>query len=304
MCRAVAYLGEEVILSQLISDPDNSLFKQSFSPELTKTLNLAGFGMGVWSNKFNHPQESMIYRTLELPVYDQNLIGITKQINISAIIAHIRGTPLFGNLELNYQNLHPFFFPNAPFILAHNGLLEKFEVIKYDLVRYVRPEYSTYIRGTTDTEWIYAMILSQIRASREEWSIHHITEALCETIEIIGKVRQRHGIQTSSPLNLFLTNGEWIIATRFYYDFGCYESKVRSTDLTFTSLWYTLGERFGFYDGEYKMIGHEKTKSILIASEPLTLESSHWVELPEYSLMKAYKEEGGYKVELENIEIK
>jgi predicted glutamine amidotransferase len=93
-------------------------------------------------------------------------------------------------------------------------------------------------------------------------------------------------------VNLFIANGEQLAALRYCFDFGCYRtddpSKVHEANLTFLSLWYTLGRDYGLHDGEWKMTGGaEHADSILVASEPLTRDTSSWVELPEYSALFA-----------------
>ena len=48
MCRALAYLGQPVLLDNLLYQPDSALVKQSFMPKMLHLLNLAGFGMRAW----------------------------------------------------------------------------------------------------------------------------------------------------------------------------------------------------------------------------------------------------------------
>ena len=45
MCRVLAYLGEPVLLDNLLYAPDNSLVRQSYAPQHLRMLNLAGFGL-------------------------------------------------------------------------------------------------------------------------------------------------------------------------------------------------------------------------------------------------------------------
>ena len=59
-------------------------------------------------------------------------------------------------------NLHPFRFGGASVALAHNGHLREFARMRYDLISHVRPELAQKIEGTTDSEWIYALVLSQL----------------------------------------------------------------------------------------------------------------------------------------------
>ena len=44
MCRALAYLGQPVLLDTLLFQPDSALIRQSYMPKMLHMLNLAGFG--------------------------------------------------------------------------------------------------------------------------------------------------------------------------------------------------------------------------------------------------------------------
>ena len=79
---------------------------------------------------------------------------------------------------------------------------------------------------------------------------------------------------------------------RYCFDFGRYPtedaSKLHEANLTFLSLWYTLGRDYALHEDEWKMTGGaENADSILVASEPLTRDTSSWVELPEYGALFA-----------------
>jgi glutamine amidotransferase len=52
------------------------------------------------------------------------------------------------------------------------------------------------------------------------------------------------------------------------------------------SLWYTVGGEYVGEGADTGMVGDE-TRSLLIASEPLTVDTSTWLELPEYSMITA-----------------
>ena len=47
----------------------------------------------------------------------------------------------------------------------------------------------------------------------------------------------------------------------------------------------------------------DRPDSILIASEPLTADTSAWVELQEYSMMSIHLEGGELKLEVKGLEI-
>jgi hypothetical protein len=89
-------------------------------------------------------------------------------------------------------------------------------------------------------------------------------------------------------LNLFIATGTKVLGVRYCFDFGCYSKEqpegVHEANLSYLSLWYTTGRDFGLHEGEWKMIGGEETAtSLLIASEPLTKDTTFWSEVPEYS---------------------
>jgi len=74
----------------------------------------------------------------------------------------VRGVAYSTQVEISLQNVHPFQFPGVPLTLAHNGDLARFAEMRPGLARHVRPELAHHIRGTTDSEWIYALVVSQL----------------------------------------------------------------------------------------------------------------------------------------------
>ena len=140
---------------------------------------------------------------------------------------------------------------------------------------------------------IYAIFLSQLAIPLKLVDSEAIIKAVINTLEILQTVRKQHHININSPVNLFITNGDFIAATRFVLDYGWYPPEEESgAHFAYHSLWYTYGESYGLYEGEYKMKGGGKNSSIIIASEPLTEDNTTWLEVPEYTLIFAHKEQG------------
>jgi glutamine amidotransferase len=171
------------------------------------------------------------------------------------------------------------------------------------LAAHLRPEYLAQIHGTTDSEWIYALFLSQLADPHAALEEAAAFDALQRTLAILRDVRARLGINVSSSVNLFITNGRQLVALRYCFDFGCYAtddpSRVHEANVNFLSLWYTLGRDYALHDGEWKMTGGaENADSILVASEPLTKDIAAWVELPEYGALFAEIRGGRPKVTL------
>jgi len=307
MCRALAYLGQPVLLDHLLYQPDSALVKQSFMPKMLHLLNLAGFGMRAWDRGSPDPHKPYSYASTALPVFDRNLKALAEKIRPTCVLGHVRGVAYNTEVEISLQNVHPFQFPGVRLALAHNGDLARFGEMKPHLLEAIRPEIVNGIRGTTDSEWIYALIVSQLADPHGTCAADDLVRAVDQAFTILRKVRERLGIATSSSVNLFLTTGEQIAAVRYCFDFGCYKTedpaKVHEANLTFLSLWYTSGSEYGFHDGEWKMTGGADTaNSIMIASEPLTRDTSTWLEVPEYSMIYADTRSGRPTVEIHYLD--
>jgi glutamine amidotransferase len=289
MCRMLSYLGNPVAVDELLYKPDNSFVKQTYHPKyMSHLLNLAGFGLVAWDAISHAPDMPHVYRTTNLPFYDENLLNIANKINPYCFLAHIRGVSYNENQVVSVQNVHPFMFNGTNIALAHNGALLDFNKMKYDLLDYIHHDFRTDIHGTTDSEWIYAVFISQLVMMNmtDKYETKNIIEAIQNTLTIIQRVRHKYNIHDASPVNLFITNGEFIAVTRFVFDFGWQPFDAPpSTHFSYHSLWYTYGEHYGLYDDQYQMKPGGKKSSIIIASEPLTADATTWIEVPEYTLL-------------------
>ena len=307
MCRALAYLGQPVLLDNLLFQPDSALVRQAYMPKMLHLLNLAGFGLTAWDHGSFNPGKPFTYASTSLPVFDRNLKALAEKIRPACVLAHVRGVAYSTEVEISLQNVHPFHFPGFNLTLAHNGDLARVREMKPQLLAYLRPEIAQFISGTTDSEWIYALLLSQFEDPHQNLDADEIVRAVERTLAIIREVRATLGIATSSSVNLFITTGSQVAAVRYCFDFGCYRTedpaKVHEANLTYLSLWYTSGRDYGYYDGEWKMVGGaDAADSIMIASEPLTRDTSTWLEVPEYSMIYADTRSGSPTVEIHYLE--
>jgi glutamine amidotransferase len=291
MCRALLYLGEPVLLDHLLYQPDSALVRQSYMPKMLHLLNLAGFGMRAWDASSREPDRPFSYASDSLAVFDRNLKGLAEKIAASCVLAHVRGVPYHTRVEIAVQNVHPFQFAGVPLVLAHNGDLARFAEMKPLLAPHVKPEFAQQIRGTTDSEWIYALVVSFLKNPLSRPGAVELHDAVARALQVIRDARAELGIATASPVNLFITDGTQLAAARYCFDFGCYPEDAADFvpgHLNYYSLWYTAGRDYGLHDGEWKMTGgSENATSVLIASEPLTRDTNAWVEIPEYSMLHA-----------------
>jgi glutamine amidotransferase len=305
MCRVVGYLGRPLLLDSVLFATDSSLARQTYSPRMMATfLNLAGFGMAAWDEQSERPDEPFLYKVTSLPVFDRNLKNLAEKVAAKCVIAHVRGVTYSEHEVLTQTNLHPFRFPGVKVTLAHNGHLREFTRMRYDLVGHVHPTFVRQIEGTTDSEWIYALLLSQLDDPFGMPEADEIADAAVRSLRIIREIREKHEIATSSPVNLFVSTGRCLVATRFSFDYGWYPDgdTMLETDLPYVSLWYTLGEEYLERDGEWQMGASDRPESLLIASEPLTTDTSRWLEAPEYSILTASLVDGGVDAKIADLD--
>ena len=114
-------------------------------------------------------------------------------------------------------------------------------------------------------------------------------------------------INTHSVINLIISNGKFIVAVCFTYDFGCYDGIPTGAVLfpAMHSLWYTAGDKFGNYDDQWTMSESSDgaASSIILASEPLTRNDSSWIEVQKYSMAAIDRLDGKIKVKIKDLGI-
>jgi predicted glutamine amidotransferase len=299
MCRVLAYLGDPLPLSELLYASDNSLVSQSYAPQMIGMLNLAGFGMVAWDPGSHAPGTPFQYHTPGLPALDANLAALARKVRGDSVLAHVRGVRLDGSAQVGPQYLHPFLYPGCSVALAHNGDLHDFADLRPWLQTEIKPAINRLLRTTLDSEWIYALLLSRLADPGAEHNATELAQALVDTLAIIAAARKRAGQRSSSSANLFVADANNIVAARYCFDFGCAAADTRPgmAPAPYLSLWYSLGQRYGCHEGEWKLIGGRgQPRAVLLASEPLTRDTSTWLEVPEYSLVAFERRAGQARV--------
>ena len=305
MCRVVAYLGGPLPVDVLLYASDSSLVRQAYSPKMLHLLNLAGCGVATWSSSFVEPGMPLVYRDATLPMYDRNLMSLAGKLRGECVLAHVRGTDYMtrGAARVGRAEVHPFHYEGLDVVLAHNGTLARFGDMRFDLLDHIHPQIARRIEGTTDSEWLYAVLLSQLDDPAQPRPAPELGRAVVRTLEIVRDARRKRGIEVASAANLFVADGTNLVVTRFVFDYGCYDGPVGPFDLLYHSLWYTAGRDYGVHDGEWRMGGGAPREAILLASEPLTADSSTWVEVPEYTLLTATRTPSGVDIATRDLDV-
>lgn len=264
MCRFAFYLGPEIPISALVTEPVHSIIHQSYkSEEREEPLNGDGFGIG-WYPEI-HDEDAAIFKDVSPAWSNPNLQHLARAIRSRCILAHVRAAS--PGLAVTQINCHPFAW--REFAFMHNGRIEDFEHIERELRHRLSDGVYHWIRGTTDSEHLFArfadhyMRLEQEAGDDdEEPSVERSARALIATIAEIESLCAEAGRGGEIDLNLVVANGRSAVISR-------YSSAGRQPN----TLYVHTGYRYDCEDGEPVLEPSERP-AVLVASEPLTRDDS------------------------------
>ena len=268
MCRLLAYKGPPVILDDLLYEPEHSIIKQSYHAlEMDEPLNGDGFGVGWYARKLS--ADPAVFTSVRPAWNNQNLQYITPKIQSDCVFAHVRSASVGSVNELN---CHPFHHKN--FLMMHNGGIKHFEEIRRPLLSKLSDERFHEIKGQTDSEHIFALFLEHLSSYNSPSALTNYRDALKKTVNDIITLKQKHGLEGASSLNLLITDGIRMVGSRI----------ITASDEKPLSLHYATGHQFECRD---EMVTMQKdsevspeNKAVLIASEKLNEHAQNWQSVP------------------------
>ncbi len=266
MCRFVAYLGEKAaLLSEVVDKPKNSLINQSRSAREGLTeLNADGFGIG-WYNK-NISALPAVFKSIQPAWNDHNLGNLTRIIESKCFISHVRASTVG---DVSPFNCHPFKYQNLLF--AHNGTIDGFNEFKHEFVHSISKEPYQHIRGHTDSEHYFALLLSVMDGDLDLSSFNRVYKMVQKTLGLVAKLQAGHSSSQVARINTVLTDGERMIALRYISD----------TAHQPNTLYISTGEHLeSNSEGSIMKQATKNRKAVLVASEKLTDVVGEWTEVP------------------------
>ncbi len=305
MCRVLAYIGPEIPLSSLLLEPENSLINQSLDPELHPHLQLAGWGFGAWSEHLLKPEEPFLYHRPKAAFYDDNATGIIPSLQGSTLLAHVRASGYDSGVVQTDENCHPFSFDGAPWIIAQNGALPNWRILQRELLTQCEDRYLKQMRGTTDTEFLFVLLLSLLKGDSDA----DIKDGFERLLEVILQAMKKLDLAALTKLKIALVAPNRIIGVNY----GCGHngetdivgdwkslrpSAPGKDDMALSMLlepMYVLtGTNFLDHAKSYKVDAcpEDEATSAIFASEPLTEDGDEWLNI-EFGEMVALERKGG-----------
>jgi glutamine amidotransferase len=292
MCRVLAYIGPEVPLENLLLKPENSLVNQTLDPERHPQLQLAGWGFGAWSDHLLKPEDPLLYRRPMAAFYDDNVGGVVPSLQVSTMLAHVRAADYNAVTVLADENCHPFSYQETPWIIAQNGDLPGWKQLQRELLRHCKDTYLKQMRGTTDTEFLYVLLLSLLEGDRDE-DVH---TALEEMVTLIVRAMKELDLVALAKLKMALVSPNRIIGVNVGVgpdgetdpagDWRELRESGPGTDdfalsMLLEPMYLLMGRNFEKNPSSYDFeeCTEEEATSVIFASEPLTEGTDDWSTL-------------------------
>jgi predicted glutamine amidotransferase len=260
----MAYRGTSIVIDNLLYKPKNSLINQSVNArELEEPLNGDGFGIGWYVPEVH--EEPVTFVSVNPAWSNRNLRNLAPKVKTECLLAHVRAASVG---EVSESNCHPFQYKNL--LMAHNGGIEEFGKIKRKLREPITDELYNWIKGQTDSEHIFAYLLHELFKNHRQVTPDAVADSFERTFAFIQKLMKDNGISEPAYLNMALTDGRFVVATR-------YVSDGKEEPLT---MYHSEGSRYVVEDGVTRMEApQDDDQAVLVVSEKLT-DGKEWTLLP------------------------
>ena len=200
MCRWMAWLGQPVLLEELLFKPQHGIVDQSLHARMgAEPTNGDGFGVG-WYGYGDGPGR---FRSVSPAWGDPNLRELAEHIESPLFVMHIRaaiGSPV------QETNCHP--FKHGRWLFVHNGFIAGMDLMRRDLMLAIEPDLFDDVLGSTDTEVVFYLALT---FGLEEDPI----AALQRTVGFIEDTARERGVTDPVMATFGVTDGESLWAVRY-----------------------------------------------------------------------------------------
>lgn len=274
MCRFTFYQGKPIRISSLITEPKHSLIHQSFeAKERDEPLNGDGFGV-AWYNDFTG-EEPAFFKSVNPAWSNNNLLELSRVIEARTILAHVRAAT--QSLSVSEANCHPFKWKNYAFM--HNGDIGGFPKIRRKILAGLSDDIFSQIRGTTDSEHFFAMLLEELLKRPQMESFDRMATSMMAAIRKVVNLMREESPDDHAYMNMVVTDGSIALAVRFTTDVPEHAD----------SLYLNLGRKYVCEDGVcYMMEPGEHEKTVIISSEPLSKDPG-WQKVPVNSMVLVHE---------------
>ncbi|MBS1910371.1 MAG: class II glutamine amidotransferase [Bacteroidetes bacterium] len=272
MCRFLAYIGKPVLANDLLYRPTHSLIERQSLAAQEMSIPINGDGFGISWYDFNLDDEPCQFRSVRPAWSDENLRHLAKKVRTNMLFTHIRAATPGSTVE--EINCHPFIYGKLTWM--HNGMVQGFRTIRRALLRELRDEAYDAVSGSTDSEHLFGLFLNNLRDPGGPVSTQDMVDAMYGMFNDFNRLLFEHDVKEHSYLNLCVSNGRSVIATRY----------TTNPRVQPASLYYMFGREYVCDNDRCTMLpddGH--SEAIVISSEPFTGVKSDWIKVTRNSML-------------------
>ena len=262
MCRWMAWLGQPLLMEELLFKTPHGLIDQSLHSKMgAETTNGDGFGVG-WYGTGEGPG---VYHSVMPAWGDANLRHLAAHIQSPLFLAHIRAT---SGTAIQESNCHP--YQHGRWLFVHNGVVNDFHVLRRELMLAVDPSLFADIQGSTDSEVLFHLALT---FGLEDDPVG----ALERTIGLVESAAARHGIERAVQASIGVSDGDSLWAVRYSTE-GLSRTLFASAEVSSIRQIHPENARLQhLHDGDR-----------LIVSEPVVDLPGLWHEIPEATALTSH----------------
>jgi predicted glutamine amidotransferase len=255
MCRRMAWLGQPVLIEELLFNTEHGIVDQSLHARMgAEPTNGDGFGLG-WYGTGDGPA---LYRSVSPAWADANLRELAAHVESPLFLAHVRaaiGSPV------QQTNCHP--FRRGRWLFVHNGFLAEFHELRRELMLAIDPALFGDLQGSTDTEVVFHLALT-FGLERDP------VGALETAVGVIEEAARRRGIAGAVQASFGVPDGTSLWAVRYATE-GPARSLIASADADAVRRLHPDHPRFQRLSADDR----------LIVSEPFSDLPGVWREIPQ-----------------------
>ena len=169
-----------------------------------------------WGVVYYHDNCPHIIKSIETAVDDTLFQKVSGVVASKTVLAHLRKSTIGKNSILN---THPFQF--GRWVFAHNGNIKNFDKLKDKLLNLVDSSLRSYLLGSTDSEILFLIFISEINKALKSPEAHASADDLKtimkNSLKKITSVTGPHSKKDNDPpsetfLSVMLTNGSSMVA--------------------------------------------------------------------------------------------
>jgi predicted glutamine amidotransferase len=255
MCRWMAWLGQPVLVEELLFRTEHGIVDQSLHARMgAEPTNGDGFGLG-WYGTGDGPG---VYHSVAPAWGDANLRELAGHIESPLFLAHVRaaiGSPV------QQTNCHP--FRHGRWLFVHNGYIGDFDALRRDLMLAIDPARFAQVQGSTDTEVVFQLALTH---GLEDDPVR----ALERTVSLIEATADRVGVEPLVQGSFGVSDGVDLWGVR-YATTGAARSLFASADVDSLRALHPGNPRLQRLSADDR----------LIVSEPFSDLPGVWEEIPQ-----------------------